>query len=100
VEGEDDHGQRQPRPQLTLLQVDLAPPPEDELKQVTGKNVPGSVEVKGQLERISGHWPATSPPNPNHLHIIVERASGASYSPRVVQLGECFIRLFAPAQDF
>jgi len=69
--------------QLTLLQVDLVPPKKNELKNLTGQNVPGSVQLE-ELDNISDHWPVTSPLNPNHLHIIVEPPSGASCFPSYV----------------
>jgi hypothetical protein len=59
--------------QLTLPQVDLEPPPGDELEHRTGKKEPGSVKL---FDKISHHWPATTPPNPEHLHIMVELSSG------------------------
>jgi len=62
--------------QLTLLQVDLAPPSTtDERKNLTGKHVRGSVKLEGELDDISDLWPATMPPNPKHLQIIVELPS-------------------------
>jgi hypothetical protein len=42
----------------------------------SGKNVSGSVKLEGEPDNTSGHWPATTPPNPQHLHIIVELPSG------------------------
>jgi hypothetical protein len=64
MEGEKDH--RPPTSQPTLLQVDLAPPPEDELKKLTGKTVAGSEELE-EFKNISDYWLA---PNLEHLHII------------------------------
>jgi hypothetical protein len=66
------------------LQVDLAPPPIDERKHLTGKNVPGSVKIEGELDNISAHWPATTLPNPQPLRIIVELPSGVSCFPSYV----------------
>ena len=62
--------------QLTLVQVDLVPPAKDQRKLVIGKQVPGSLELDEELDTISTHWPATTPPNPQNLHIIVELPSG------------------------
>ena len=62
--------------QLTLLQVDLAPPPIDEWKNLTGKNVLGSVKLEGETDNISLHWPVPMSPTPKRLHIIVELPSG------------------------
>ena len=62
--------------QLTLLQVDFALPPKDQRKLLIGKQVPGSLELDEELDTISTHWPATAPPNPQNLHIIVELPSG------------------------
>ncbi|KAI0250344.1 hypothetical protein BJV78DRAFT_1283292 [Lactifluus subvellereus] len=61
---------------LTLWKVDLEPPPEDEWKHIAGKDVPGSIKLK-MLDNISAHWPATTPPDLQHLHIIVELSSEA-----------------------
>jgi hypothetical protein len=100
----------------------------------------GSVHLD-EVDDISDHWPATMPPNPKHLHIIVEipsgercahwvseisltmsRLSSTSFLTSLLLLaavltmsssfiatyyhaflvgsvGECFIRLFALAQD-
>ena len=68
----DNHGPA--TAQLTFLQVDVAPPM-DEWGHLTGKDVPGSVRIEG-LDTISSHWPATTPPNPQHLHIIIELPAG------------------------
>jgi hypothetical protein len=57
------------------MQVDLPPPLKDEWKHITGKDVPSSVELQS-FETISDHWPATTPPNPKHIHIIVVLPSG------------------------
>jgi hypothetical protein len=78
VEGEDDHGLYvwPATAQLTLLQVDLVPRQKNERKDLTGKDVPGSVPLERVLDRICDHWPATMPPDPEHLHIIVEPPSG------------------------
>jgi hypothetical protein len=65
------------------MQVDLAPPSiDDEGKHLTGKNVPGSVKLKRGLDEISAHWPATTPLNPRHLHIIVEISLTEQDEPR------------------
>ncbi|KAI0002424.1 hypothetical protein BJV74DRAFT_958410 [Russula compacta] len=45
-------------------------PPRDERKHLTGKNQ-CSVELEGALDKISRHWPAMAPPNPEQLHIIL-----------------------------
>lgn len=58
----------------SLLQVDLAPPSADERKGLTGKYMQGSVKLD-DLNIISDYWPATTPPNGKHLHIIVELPS-------------------------
>lgn len=79
--------------QLTLPQVDFPPPGEDELKNTTGKDALGSVRLKSKLDKISVHWPA--PPNPNHLHVIVELPGETLLN----ELGECIIRLLALDQD-
>jgi hypothetical protein len=34
------------------------------------------VQLKEELDNISVHWPATTPPDLKHLHIIVELPSG------------------------
>lgn len=59
----------------SLLQVDLAPPSRDGWKGLTGKDAPGSVKLEA-LNTISDYWPATTPPNPKHLHILIECPSG------------------------
>jgi hypothetical protein len=49
------------------------------ISHLTGKNELGSVKLEGELnniDNISGHWPATMPHNPQHLHIIVELPPG------------------------
>ena len=61
--------------QLTLLQVDFAPPPKDQRKSLTRQDVPGSEELDEELDIISTHWPQATPPNPKHLDIIVELPS-------------------------
>jgi hypothetical protein len=48
-----------------------------------------------EMETISKIW---EPPPDDQLHVFVNLPSVMG-SPRVVQLGECFIRLFALAQD-
>jgi hypothetical protein len=53
MEGEDDHGPA--TAQLTLLQVDLEGPPEDELNQCTGNDVASSVKLKWS-KNISDYW--------------------------------------------
>lgn len=60
---------------LTLIQVDLAFPPIDEWRHLTGKKVPNSVRLEG-VDSISVHWPTTALPNPQHLQIIVELPCG------------------------
>jgi hypothetical protein len=75
--------------QLTLLQVNLAHPKINERtrKEFIGKSLPHSVQLKRELAKISDYWPATTPPNPEHLHIIVELPSGAScFLPSYVNL--------------
>ena len=61
-----------PMRQLTLMQVNFAFPPEEELKHLTGKSVPDSVELD-EIDSISDHWPATT--HPKNLQIIVELPS-------------------------
>jgi hypothetical protein len=58
--------------QLTLLQVNLLAPPEDKLKDLTGKVVEGSEKLEW-FKNISDYWFA---PSLNHLHIIVESPVG------------------------
>jgi hypothetical protein len=60
---------------LTLLQVDLAFPPKNERKDLTGQNAPVSVGLNEE-EDISDYWPVASPPTPKRLHIIVQLPSG------------------------
>jgi hypothetical protein len=76
VEGEDDHGLYvwPATAQVTLLQVDLVPPQKNERKELIGKDVPGSVSLEREFDRICDLWLA--PPNPSHLHIIVELPPG------------------------
>jgi hypothetical protein len=61
--------------QLIFPQVNLAPPHGDELEDLIGKEVPGSVELD-EIDKISSYWPANTPLNTEHLHIIVELSSG------------------------
>lgn len=57
---------------LTLWKVNLAPPSKDEWKHVTGKNVPGSVKLEGELDNISG--PCNS---------IIKDSTDAAYMPAI-----------------
>ena len=57
------------------MQVDLEPPYVDERRRLTGRNVAGSVKLEVELDSIICHWPAATPPNPQHIHIIVELPS-------------------------
>ncbi|KAI0257398.1 hypothetical protein BJV78DRAFT_32546 [Lactifluus subvellereus] len=66
---------------LILWKVDLAPPPINVRKNLIGKNVPGSMKLEEDFDNISAHWPATTPLNPQHLHIIVELPPDPSMSP-------------------
>ncbi|KAI0245112.1 hypothetical protein BJV78DRAFT_1289046 [Lactifluus subvellereus] len=50
-------------------------------KNLIGKNVPGSMKLEEDFDNISAHWPATTPLNPQHLHIIVELPPDPSMSP-------------------
>jgi len=60
--------------QLTLLQVDLAPPLKPFRKSFSRKNVPGAEELD-EGDEILTHWPPTLP-DLKHLRIIVELPSG------------------------
>jgi hypothetical protein len=69
--------------------VDIATPQRNELKSLTGQNVPGSVETY-DIHNISHYWPVQPTPN---LHIIVEFASGERCAHRVSEISLTLSRL-------
>jgi hypothetical protein len=60
-----------------------------------GKNAPGSVELEDGLYKISVYWPVTTPPNPEHIHIIVELPSGKRCVHWVSEISLTVSRLFS-----
>jgi len=81
---------------LTLRKVDRTPPPRDERKHLTGEKEPDSVKLVSVPDNISDHWPANTPPNPQHLRIIVELPSAPVLGKRSRAADDPMTNLYLP----